>query len=378
MTPTRAPIFALIAQNSLLPFLLLAAYANKGRGLLQARNSQPEVRVLGPALWEQLRIGIVAMLLMCLEMWAWEVQVFQAHYLGTGAIFAYTLLSSSYSLLLCIFPISVSNAASTLIYDALHAGDVRHAVRILRAACMLSTLLVALYGSLILTQRETVAKLLGAKVGDVVKKYVHALPLVISMHFLDGLFHQLKAWLTVRGQSALVAVMSLLVLYYAIGLPIGTWFTFTHGWGMLGLWSGLATSVFCGWLTITVQVIIDVGEALEACDADADLFVADLKGCRSSEPLPIARESSGESEYSEWEPSRESMHGISGYSEWNSKEASEAHLSNRGQQLLLLAYSLPGLLIFAAVLVYSQPWRWREWAIRGGEMLPPEVTYDER
>ena len=95
--PTRGPLLALIAQNTVLPLLLGAAYCYGSRASLEAALADPPSTedLIGPRLWRQLRTAIAAMVWTCAELWAWEVQVFEAAHLGTGNAAAYTLLSTT-------------------------------------------------------------------------------------------------------------------------------------------------------------------------------------------------------------------------------------------------------------------------------------------
>ena len=107
--PTLAPLVALVAQNSALPLLLVGAYVTSGatRAPLASKEApllgQGDIaaavpsrsEVFGAPLWAQLRIAIAAMLWTCAELWAWELQVFEASALGPGNAAAYTLLSST-------------------------------------------------------------------------------------------------------------------------------------------------------------------------------------------------------------------------------------------------------------------------------------------
>ena len=110
--PTLAPLVALVAQNSALPLLLVGAYVTSGAAraplaslaskeapLLGQGDTAAAVpsrsEVFGAPLWAQLRIAIAAMLWTCAELWAWELQVFEASALGPGNAAAYTLLSST-------------------------------------------------------------------------------------------------------------------------------------------------------------------------------------------------------------------------------------------------------------------------------------------
>mmetsp|Transcript_57759 Transcript_57759/g.95467 ORF Transcript_57759/g.95467 Transcript_57759/m.95467 type:complete len:519 (+) Transcript_57759:24-1580(+) len=269
--PTRAPVLALVAQNNFLPVLLIAAYLYSGvycskDGTDGGKSRWPSFQscsscICVPAMWDQLRTGIAAMVWTCAEVWAWEVQVFEAQALGSGNAAAYTLLSSTFSLLICVFPVSVGSAASALIGEALGQGNVAHATRVLTTACILAMLLVAGYALLLTAQRTALARLLGGGVKLVTARYEEVLPLVLSMHLLDGLFNILKAWLTVRKQQAFGAGMTLFI-YYGCGVPLGLWLAFPQRWGLIGLWTGLGLAVLLGCIGAGVQTTRDVGRAL--------------------------------------------------------------------------------------------------------------------
>ena len=267
LEPTRGPITALVTQNSVLPFLLVASYAcspEAQRLSLAVLKAPPSADLLcGPPLWRQTRTALAAMVWTCAELWAWEVQVFEAAHLGTGNAAAYTLLSSTYSLLICVFPVSVASAASALMGEALGQRKPQRALRTLRAACVLTLLLVLIYTAPMYLGRSAVAALLCGGVVEVGTAYTRALPLVLSMHFLDGLFNVFKQWCVVRRKQAFGAAMSL-VVYYGIGVPIGVYLAFWRGWGLLGLWAGLGMAVFLGAVAAGVQTVIDIADLVAA------------------------------------------------------------------------------------------------------------------
>ena len=117
---------------------------------------------------------------------------------------------------------SVGSAASALIGEALGQGDHVRATRVLDAACTLTLLPVLCYAVPLCASRQALASLFSGGVAEVEHAYLRALPLVLTMHLLDGLFNVYKAWLTVRKQQAFGAVMSL-VIYYCVGVPLGFW-----------------------------------------------------------------------------------------------------------------------------------------------------------
>ena len=93
--PTRGPLVALVAQNTLLPLLLALAYwrhrlahaapssSSPLAAALAARARLSAEDVVGPALRRQLVTGLAAMLWTCAELWAWEAQVVTASSLAT-------------------------------------------------------------------------------------------------------------------------------------------------------------------------------------------------------------------------------------------------------------------------------------------------------
>ena len=280
--PTRAPLLALIAQNTYLPFALLGSYACLGQPAessttrvqpLGSKEGVPEPSmvslVFGPELRRQGQIGLAAMVWTCAELWAWELQVFEASALGTGNAAAYTLLSSTYSLLITAFPVSVASGASALIGEALGRGDPARATQVLQAACTLTLGLLCLYTIPVGLGRGAIATLLSGGVDEVRDKYTHALPLILAMHFLDGLFNVLKQWLTVRKKQAFGAVMSLIV-YYGFGVPLGYWLAWHAGWGLVGLWAGLGASVLLGCVTTALQAVHDIETSLILLPADME------------------------------------------------------------------------------------------------------------
>ena len=264
--PTRGPLLALIAQNTLLPFLLVAAFCfgtgnSPAELLADVRAAMPSAGPSSEKLLGQLRTAVAAMVWTCAELWAWEVQVFEAARLGRGNAAAYTLLSSTYSLLICMFPISIASAASALMGEALGQDDPQRALRLLRTACTLTLLLVLGYTAIMYVARAEVAALLCGGVAEVAAAYTRTLPLVLSMHFLDGLFNAFKSWLVLRRKQAFGAVMSIIV-YYCIGVPFGCYLAFWRSWGLLGLWTGLGLAVLLGVLAAGVQAVLDINQLL--------------------------------------------------------------------------------------------------------------------
>mmetsp|Transcript_39149 Transcript_39149/g.113027 ORF Transcript_39149/g.113027 Transcript_39149/m.113027 type:complete len:489 (-) Transcript_39149:38-1504(-) len=261
--PFSAPITALVTQNTLIPLLLAA-------GLFRARR--PLTAPLGAVLRgvpAQLRTGVAAMCWTCAELWAWEVQVFEARALAVGGAASYALLSSTYSFLIMI-PCGACFGLTSLVGEAIGAGLPGRARELLGMGCVYGMATVTLYALPLSLERRGYARLLSGGVPAVQSQLEAVLPAVLAMQLCDGLFNILKSWLVVRQHQVFGAVQSLLV-YYAVGLPLGWWLAFPQGWGLLGLWLGLGVAVVTGTAACAALVVKDMRElcgdyAPPACD----------------------------------------------------------------------------------------------------------------
>ena len=71
-----------------------------------------------------------------------------------------------------------------------------------------------------------------------------------------GLYNTFKTWLIVRKQQATLSAVTL-VVYYTIGLPLGYLLAFRGGWGLRGVYSGLAAAVLvaCAYTGVLVTLL---------------------------------------------------------------------------------------------------------------------------
>jgi Na+-driven multidrug efflux pump len=123
--------------------------------------------------------------------------------------------------------------------------------------------MVFCYASLFFMARRSIAELLCGGVHDIELLYRHTLPLILSMHFLDGLFLVYKFFLTVR-QKQFFGTLFTLVNYYLVGLPIGIWLAFRGGWGIIGLWTGCGVAVLLGCVAAGTQVVRELQELTQS------------------------------------------------------------------------------------------------------------------
>jgi len=250
--PLFAPIASLIVQNVLLPVLLAASLFCK-RPPVTAPLS-----VVLSGIRKQCQIGVSQMCWNCAELWAWQVQVFEAGRLGAGAAASYALLSSSYAFLIMV-PVGVYFGLTSMVGESFGLGMPEQARELLFMGCNLSVVLVLVYAVPLTMFRSSYAGLVSGGVPVVQEQVSAILPVILAMQVFDGLFNILKSWLIVRQHQLFGAVQSL-VIYYAVGLPAGFWLAFKMDWGLKGLWCGLGLAVLLGVLVCGARVAQDIRE----------------------------------------------------------------------------------------------------------------------
>lgn len=253
--PLMGPIAAIVAQNTMLPCMLAFGLFRNGRRPIRA----PMASVLD-GLGDQLKTGIAQMCWFCAELWAWEVQVFEAAALGAGGAASYALCSSTYSFLIMI-PCGVCSALTALVGEALGDNQPRRASKVLWMGCTYGVLMVSVYAIPLSICRNIYAQLVSGGVPAVEERVAIIVPIIMVTHYADGLFNTLKAWLVVRQHQTFGAVQSLLV-YYCVGLPLGWWLSRPKDLDVAGLWLGLAVAVVLGVFACLGRVLLDLWELL--------------------------------------------------------------------------------------------------------------------
>eukprot|EP00927_Polykrikos_kofoidii_P015526 TRINITY_DN16915_c0_g1_i4.p1 TRINITY_DN16915_c0_g1~~TRINITY_DN16915_c0_g1_i4.p1 ORF type:complete len:467 (+),score=70.18 TRINITY_DN16915_c0_g1_i4:43-1443(+) len=255
--PLRGPMIGIIAQNTVLPFLTFAAFRMKGHRFVTA----PVATVLS-SLGQQLRTSLAGMVWFCAELWAWEVQIFEAGLLHDGAAASYATLSSTYSICIMI-PAGVGVALTSMLGKLIGEGKFGRARALLQLGCVVGTLLVVSYSIPLACLRGSIAVLLGGGVPAVETIIMKAFPLTLTLQFADGILLIVRSWLTVRGYQGFGAVSALLA-YYVVALPLGYYLAFRQGQGVPGLYMGLGAGVFLIVGTGFLRVGLDVKQA-QAC-----------------------------------------------------------------------------------------------------------------
>ncbi|XP_078404303.1 multidrug and toxin extrusion protein 1-like isoform X2 [Cetorhinus maximus] len=187
-----------------------------------------------------IQLAIPSMLMMCIEWWTYEIGIFLAGLvseveLGAQAII-YQVLSAAY-----MIPLGYNVAVVVCVGNALGAGNPERAktcakVALLCAGCC------ALVITLILAAIKDVVGYIFTTDKEIIRMVEHLDPLIATYHFFDAVTCVSTGVVIGCGKQKLGAIVNLIV-FYAIGYPIGISLMFAAKFGILGLWSGMFTAV---------------------------------------------------------------------------------------------------------------------------------------
>jgi len=234
--PLDWPIRALVVQNSTLPVLVFSGLICSGH-----KFKVTQLGDIFAGLWQQLQTSLQAMVWSCTEMWAWEVQVFEASHLGRGDAATYSILSMTYSLLICL-GMGVYPAASALVGEALGAGDHCRAIALMKLACIIGFACVLAMCMILLVLREPYSQAFGGGVQSVAQNVAGHIPLILLIMLVDSQLNTIRTWLVVRKLTAFGAVQSIMC-YWLVGVPVGWYLCFRCNEAISGLFSGLGAAV---------------------------------------------------------------------------------------------------------------------------------------
>ncbi|KAB8232432.1 MATE family efflux transporter [Aspergillus alliaceus] len=231
-----APIAVAITDN-LMP-LLLFLYVHfiagsecwNGLTIKALRNWGPMIRLALP--------GLVMVEAECL---AFEVLTLASSYLGTTPLAAQSILSTIASIMFQIpFPLSISG--STRVANLIGATLVEPA-KISAKVTMGGAVIVGVLNMLFLSSLRSYIPRLFTSEEEVIELVAHVLPLCAAFQLFDALAANCNGILRGIGRQEIGGYVQLFC-YYAIAMPISFGTTFGLGWGLLGLWSGVAIALF--------------------------------------------------------------------------------------------------------------------------------------
>ncbi|ETW02700.1 hypothetical protein, variant 1 [Aphanomyces invadans] len=198
-------------------------------------------------------LGISGLLMMLFEWWSFELLVFIAG-LQTNATTAIGANAILVNVTSCIYMIhfGVGTAAQIRVGNALGAGLSHQAQRTVKCAVILGVSMgMSFAGALLITRKEFPRCF--THDADVISLTSYVAIAIAMYQVADALNTTLQGVLRGAGLQKTGALLNF-IAYVVVGLPLGTFLDFVVGWGLLGLWVGMAvgisTSGICGGLIV--------------------------------------------------------------------------------------------------------------------------------
>lgn len=192
--------------------------------------------------WGQMiRLALPGLVMVEAECLAFEVLTLASSYLGTTPLAAQSVLSTISSITFQIpFPLSI--AGSTRLANLIGASLVSPAKMSARVT-MCGAVVVGLLNMLLLSSLRWYIPRLFTSELEVIRLVADVLPLCAAFQLFDALATNCNGILRGLGRQEVGGYVQLLS-YYAVAMPISMGTTFGFGWGLSGLWSGVATALF--------------------------------------------------------------------------------------------------------------------------------------
>lgn len=248
--PIAWPMNALIIQNSSLPLLILGALYVSGHRVVLTSSAS-----ISKGLGNQLRTCLQAMVWSVTEMWAWEVQVFEAGRLGPGAAASYSILSMTYSLFICL-GMGVYPALTALIGEALGAQKFCHGIALLKLGSAVGFVSLCAYAFLLMLIRKPFTQAFSSGVPSVANTLFDVIPLILVVQLVDALKNTVGSWLVVRRLQAFLAMQSI-ACYWIVAVPFGWLLCFRCNLGISGLYIGLGVAIVLLLVTSARRIHVD-------------------------------------------------------------------------------------------------------------------------
>lgn len=207
------------------------------RALAEAWPGWAEVGRARP-IGELVRMGWPLGIQLATEGWAFAVAGLMVGWLGAVPLAAHGLVLNLASLSFMV-PLGISTAAATRVGNRLGADEPW--VTAARAAMLLGAGVMLVSAGLFATFPAALAGLYTDD-AEVLAAAARLLPIAAAFQLFDGL--QVVAFGVLRGAGdTRVPSLANVLGYWFGGLPLGAWLAFGAGWGVEGMWTGLAVGL---------------------------------------------------------------------------------------------------------------------------------------
>jgi MATE family multidrug resistance protein len=186
---------------------------------------------------EILGYGVPVGIQTSLEVWAFSGAALVAGHLGATAIAAHSI-ALNMAALSFMLPLGVGLAASTRVGNLLGAQRHDDAQRAAWVAIAMGAGVMTLSATLFVVARFQLPRLYTPEL-DVVALCAAILPIAAAFQIFDGVQVVGCGVLRGMGRTRPAAILNL-IGYWLLGLPLGAWLGLRAGWGLGGIWWGLA------------------------------------------------------------------------------------------------------------------------------------------
>ncbi|KAF3482167.1 multidrug and toxin extrusion protein 2 [Arthroderma uncinatum] len=231
-----APIAVVVTDNLLPALLFIYIYYFAGRECWNG-FSYRAFENWGP----MVRLALPGFLMMEAEVLAFEILTLAAAYLGTTTLAAQSVLANIAGIMFQIpFPLSI--AGSTRIANLIGAS-LTDAARVAAKVNMAAAIVVGIINVILLSTLRFYIPALFTSDEDVIEIIAAVLPLCASFQLFDAFATNCNGILRGLGRQS-IGGYTQLFCYYVVALPISMGTAFGLGWGLWGLWGGVAVGLF--------------------------------------------------------------------------------------------------------------------------------------
>lgn len=230
-----APIAVAVTDN-LLPVMLILYIR-----FIDGRSCWPGLTKRALTNWlPMIRLALPGLLMVEAEVLAFEILTLAASRFSTAHLAAQSILSTLISLTFNLpFPLSI--AASTRIANLIGA-TLAPAAKISARVAFIAAFAVGVINVVILSSLRDVIPQLFTSDPDVIRLVAATLPLCAAFQLFDALATCANGVLRGLGRQEVGGYVQL-VCYYVVAMPISFGTAFGAGWGLTGLWAGVAIAL---------------------------------------------------------------------------------------------------------------------------------------
>ncbi|KAL5338303.1 mate-domain-containing protein [Aspergillus crustosus] len=231
-----APIAVALTDTIMPVFLFLYVYFIDGAECWNGFTKRA-LQNWGP----MIRLALPGLLMVEAECLAFEVLTLGSSYLGTTPLAAQSVLSTICSIAFQI-PFTLSISSSTRLANLIGATLVDAAKLTAKVAMWGGVLVGFLNVAIIFSLRYYLPRLFTSE-EDIIELVAQVLPFCAAFQLFDSLACICNGILRGLGRQEIGGYVQLFC-YYAIAMPISFGTAFGLGWGLFGLWSGVAIALF--------------------------------------------------------------------------------------------------------------------------------------